>query len=156
MTDLTPRTVAQSAVRTTTIVMPHEANAHGNIFGGTLMSLVDKTAAVCAQRHCQSKVVTASIERVDFVNPLKVGHVVNLHAYLCYVGRTSMQITVEVTGEEPIAGTHVRVCEAITTFVAVDDDGKPTPVPPLQLETDEQRARYERGKTRKLQPKPTQ
>lgn len=125
----------------TQVVLPNDANAHGNVFGGKVMAWIDLAAAVVAARHARRPVVTASFDRVDFIAPIRVGHFAILEARLNGVGRTSMEVSVEVVGEDPRTGVRHRATSALVTFVAKDDAGRPAPVPPLILETEEDRRR---------------
>ncbi len=138
-----------SRVEMTELVLPVDTNNHGNIFGGRLLSLADKCAAMAAMRHCRMPVVTVSIDRVDFVRPVKAGMIVILVGELTATFSSSMEVRVTVEGEEPLTGVSVTACRALISMVALDDSGHPTPVPPLVLTTDEQRARAERAKQRR-------
>ena len=138
-----------------TFVMPHMQNVLGDLFGGNLMALVDQAAAVAAIRHAGSRAVTASIDRVDFRERIPVGALVTCTATVDYVGRTSMDITVEVYSEKVTTGERRHTHTAHVVFVAIDDQGKPKRVPRLIPETDEERARYARAEAHRLsRPKP--
>ena len=136
-----------SQVEMTQWVLPGQANALGNAFGGQIMAWIDIAASVAAARHAGGVAVTASVERVDFLRPVKQGEVVILKARCTYVGRTSIEVEVLVEGELP--GKH-RYCAttAFTTFVAIDEDGRPRPVPRLRLDTLEEQRRFEAGAER--------
>jgi acyl-CoA hydrolase len=136
-----PRAVSESRVLMTEIVMPEDTNHFGDIFGGRVLALVDKAGAIAAIRHCRREVLTASIDSVDFLSPLKEGYILTLEAEVQAVFRTSMEIAVQVFGENPLTGTRTLTCTAFLTLVAIGEDGHPTKVPPLALETDEQRRR---------------
>jgi acyl-CoA hydrolase len=129
----------------TTFVMPHMQNALGDLFGGELMALVDQAAAVAAIRHAGGPAVTASIERVDFREPIPVGALVTCVATVDWVGNSSMDITVEVYSEKISTGEKRHTHTAHVTFVAIDANRKPRRVPRLRPETDEERARFERA-----------
>ena len=134
------RPVSASQVHMTELVLPSHTNALKSIFGGVIMSWIDIAAAIAAQRHSRSAVVTASIDSLSFVAPVYEGWVVNLKASINYVSRTSMEAGVRVDAENPITGKTFHTASAYLTFVALGSDGKPTPVPPLKLESaDEQR-----------------
>lgn len=148
--DLTPRSPADSAVEMTQLVLPNNANNRGTAFGGQIMAWIDIAAAVCAGRHAHGGVVTASVDAVDFVRPVKQGHVVVLKALVNYVGRSSLEIGVRVEGEV-FGGGRYHATTAYTTFVALDEHGSPRPVAPLRLETDEDRRRYDEAKARMIQ-----
>jgi acyl-CoA hydrolase len=134
----------------TTFVMPDMQNIRGDLFGGHLMALVDQAAAVAAIRHAGGPAVTASIDRVDFRERIPVGSLVTCEATVDYVGRSSMDITVEVYSERVSTGERRHTHTAHVVFVAIDDDGKPKPVPRLIPETDEQRARYARAEAHRM------
>jgi len=130
-------------------MLPEDANNLGNVFGGVIMALVDKTAAVAAIRHARSTCVTASIDRVDFREPIHLGDLVILKASVNYVGRTSMEVGVRVEAEDLIAGLRRHTNSCYLTFVAVDDKGCPRQVPELIIETDSERRRYNAAKDRR-------
>lgn len=120
---------------------PEDANPAGNVHGGVIMKYVDTAAGVVAIRHCRKLAVTASIDRLDFLSPVYVGDVLILKAALNHTGRTSMEVGVRVEAENLITGEVRHTASAYLTFVALDANGRPAEVPPLELETDEQRRR---------------
>jgi acyl-CoA hydrolase len=120
--------------------LPQHANIGGSVFGGQIMVWVDLCAAICAQRHSGRPCVTASIDDLQFKRPVYVGQVVRLHAEVAATFRSSMEIDVRVEGEDSISGERWPTVECRTTFVALGDDRRPTPVAPLLLETDADRA----------------
>ena len=124
------------------LMLPPDANNLGNVFGGVVMALVDKTAAVAAIRHARSTCVTASIDRVDFREPIHLGDLVVLKASVNYVGRTSMEIGVRVEAEDLITGERRHTNSCYLTFVAVDDHGCPKEVPELVPESESEKRRY--------------
>lgn len=124
------------------IVLPPHTNARGTAFGGTVMAWVDICAAMAAQRHARSAVVTARMEAVDFIVPIRLGNLVNLRATVDYVGRTSMVVAVRVEAEEPSTGARAHAVNAYVTFVALDESGEPIEVPRLELTTEEARERH--------------
>lgn len=126
----------------TTFVMPHMQNGLGDLFGGHLMALVDQAAAVAAIRHAGCQAVTASIDRVDFREPIPVGALVTCEATVDFVGNSSMDITVEVYSEIVRTGEKRHTHTAHVVFVAINEDRKPIRVPRLQPETAEEHARY--------------
>ncbi|HQR17502.1 MAG TPA: acyl-CoA thioesterase [Gemmatimonadales bacterium] len=127
----------------TKLIMPHMQNVLGNLFGGELMSMVDQAAAVAAIRHAGGPVVTASIDRVDFREPIPIGALVTCTGTVDYVGNSSMDITVEVYSEKVSTGERRHTNTAHVIFVAIDANGKPMRVPRLRPETPEEEARYE-------------
>ncbi len=141
------RPMSYSVGTITTFVMPDMQNIRGDLFGGHLMALVDQAAAVAAIRHAGSPAVTASIDRVDFRERIPVGALVTCEATVDFVGRSSMDITVEVWSEKVTTGERRHTHTAHVVFVAIDEEGKPKPVPRLIPETDEERARYARAES---------
>ncbi|MCI4352821.1 MAG: acyl-CoA thioesterase [Thermoplasmata archaeon] len=148
MTGLPPRTVAESRSTAIRLMLPTDANFMGNVFGGQILAEIDRVAYVAATRHCRGNCVTASIDRVDFRAPVHVSDVVEWAAQLTFVGTTSMEIWIRVSAEPLQGGTRRPVGEAFVTMVALDAQGRPTPVPPLDLSSDEERRRYSEGQTR--------
>lgn len=133
----------------TQLVLPSHTNSLGSIFGGTVMSWIDICAAIAAQRHSQKTVVTASIDRLDFIAPVYKGWVVNLKASVNYTSRTSMEVGVRVDAENPQTGEMFHTASAYLTFVAVDDHGKPIEIPQLILDDDDGRRRHSEAKRRR-------
>lgn len=129
-------------------MMPSDANPLGNVHGGYVMKLVDEAGALAAMRHARRPVVTIAIDSMTFLSPVKVGHLLTLHASVNWVGRTSIETGVRVIAENPITGETVHTNSAYAVFVALDDEGKPTTVPPLILETDEDRRRWDEADAR--------
>jgi uncharacterized protein (TIGR00369 family) len=141
-----PKPPSASAVEMNELVLPTHTNSLGTIFGGTVMAWIDICAAMAAQRHARKVVVTASMEAVDFLAPIKLGHVVCLRAMVAHVGRTSMVVEVLVEAENPRTGFRVQAASAHVTFVALDEDGRPAAVPQLLVETEEDRRRQEQAR----------
>jgi len=137
---LTPRPRSASLTRMVEYVLPQHANIGSTVFGGQIMAWVDLCAAICAQRHSGHPCVTAFVDDLLFKRPVRVGQVVRLQAQVVATFRTSMEIEVDVTGEDTVTGEVWPTVEARVVFVAMDTDRKPTPVPPLLLETDDDRA----------------
>ena len=133
------KTPRQSEAILADLMMPHQANGlrHASIFGGVIMSLVDRCAALSAIRHCGGQATTLSIDRVLFKEPIRVSELVEMRSRVVHVGRTSMSVMVEVYAENVAAGTRRHTNECWLTFVHLDDAGRPAPVPPLTLETPE-------------------
>lgn len=146
---LQPKPVSASEVIMTQLVLPIHINSLDTIFGGTIMSWIDIAAAISAQRHCNREVVTASIDQLSFYAPVKKGWVVNLKSKVNFVSKTSMEVGVQVTAENPRTGELSHTSSAYLTFVALDSNSRPTTVPDLVLETDEDRRRFEEGKSRR-------
>lgn len=130
---------------------PPDANIRGTIFGGKVLALVDKAAAVAAMRHARRPCVTVAMERVEFLVPISVGDLVIVEAQVNYAGRTSMEIGVEVYAEDLRQGRRRHANTCLVTMVAVDEKGRPSPVPPLLLETPEEKARHQAAVGRRRQ-----
>ncbi len=124
------------------MVMPHMSNLLGDLFGGNLMAMVDQAAAIAAIRHAGGRAVTASIHRVDFRERIPVGALVTCRATVDFVGNSSMDITVEVTSENPSTGETRNTHTAHVVFVSIDEYGRPRRVPRLIPETEEEHLRY--------------
>lgn len=146
---LKPKTMKESALVTTHIMLPTDANPSGNVHGGVIMKHIDEVAAIVAFRHARKSVVTASIDRMDFLKPIYVGNLLILKASVNYTGRTSMEVGVKVEAEDLATGKIVDTGFAYLTYVALDDEGKPTPVPPIIPETREEKIRYEEARMRR-------
>jgi acyl-CoA hydrolase len=140
---LEPRPVRLSQVEMTELVLPNDANIHGSILGGRVMHHVDICGAIAATRHCGRGVVTASIDEIEFLHPVRVGHVLILRASVNYAARTSVEVGVKVWSEDPRTGERRHTSTAYLTFVALDEWGRPTEVPPVLPGTDEERRRHE-------------
>jgi acyl-CoA hydrolase len=142
MTLRASKPVADSQHETSELMMPHHANNLGHVFGGVMLSMMDKTAAVAAFRHCRLNVVTASIDRVDFREPILVGDLVVMKASVNYVGTSSMEVGVRVEAEELLTGRRRHTNSCYLTFVAVDRNGKPIEVPTVVPQTDDEQRRF--------------
>jgi acyl-CoA hydrolase len=140
VSDLPPRKRAASVTEMTEYVLPQHANIGSSVFGGQIMAWVDLCAAICAQRHAGRPCVTAFVDDLAFKRPVLVGQVVRLRAQVIATFRTSMEIDVQVTGEDTVTGEEWPTVDCRVVFVAVDSDRRPTPVPPLLHETDADRA----------------
>ena len=141
MSPINAKPVKASQVIMTESVLPSHTNSLGTVFGGTVMAWIDIAAAIAAQRHSNKSVVTASIDQLNFLAPVYKGWVVNLVASVNFVSKTSMEVGVRVDAENPQTGEHFHTASAYLTFVALGSDGKPTRVPELILETEEDRRR---------------
>ncbi|MGH7680765.1 MAG: acyl-CoA thioesterase [Candidatus Eiseniibacteriota bacterium] len=133
------------------LVLPNDANTLGNVLGGTVMHWIDLAAAIVAHRHCRSEAVTASIDQVSFEAPIRVGQLAVIEARMTDAGRTSMEIRVDVQSEDLLTGKRTKTSTAYVTFVAIDKQGRPKPVPPLIPETDEERREARAAKARRAQ-----
>jgi uncharacterized protein (TIGR00369 family) len=149
MTELqTPKTMSASRIVLSQLMHPEHANLLGNVHGGWIMKLVDEAGALSCMRHAQKKVVTVAIDSMTFRQPIKLGDLVILNAEVTYTGRTSMETTVEVQAENPITGERTHTNTAYLVYVALDDEGRPTSVPPLKAQTEEEKRKMEQAKQR--------
>jgi len=128
--------------------MPDQANPYGTAFGGAIVAWIDMVASMAAQRHCGREVVTVSIDSLSFKEPIHIGDHVVLKASVNYVGRTSMEVGVQVSREDPYTGQKITATTAHLTFVALDKDKKPSPVPRLIPETEDEKRRYANAEIR--------
>src|SRR5512134_925069 len=133
---LTPKSIRASRVTLSQLMHLEHANLLGNVHGGWVMKLADEAGALACMRHAQKKVVTVAIDSMTFRQPIKIGDLVTLTAVVTYTGRTSMEATVEVHAENPVTGEQTHTNTAYLVYVALDDEGRPTPVPPLQAENE--------------------
>src|SRR5574341_2047033 len=136
------KNISHSRTIMSQLMMPNDANQMGTIHGGVILSIADKVAYVCACRHADSYCVTASVDRVSFDSPIKVGQLVTFEATIRYVGRTSMEVGIDIFAEDLLTRikTHTNTC--YFTMVAIDQSGRPKPVPQLVLETDDEKKRF--------------
>lgn len=149
-TALAARTVRESATEMAQLVLPHEANVHGTVLGGTVMHWIDLAAAVVATRHSRRPVVTAAIDEMSFLAPIQVGQLALIHACMTSVDRSSMEIRVDVESEDMIRNERRHTSTAFVTFVALDPvTRRPTAVPPLALESDAEHAEHARALVRR-------
>jgi acyl-CoA hydrolase len=125
------------------LMMPTDENARGHVFGGAVLALMDKTAAVCAMRHARATCVTVSVDRVDFREPIYVGELVLMMASVNWVGRTSMEVGIRIEAENMLTGVRRHTNSCYVTFVAIDREGHPQEVPHLICETETERRRFE-------------
>jgi acyl-CoA hydrolase len=144
--------VRDSASETTQLVLPQHANVHGTVLGGTVMHWIDLAAAVVANRHSRMPVVTAAIDDMAFLAPIRVGELALLSARITLADRSSMEIRVDVESENLLSGERRHTSTAFVTFVALDPITKrPAAVPPLVLENEEERAEHGRALERRRQ-----
>jgi len=152
MKSITPdgHTVNETQHETTQLMMPQHANVLGNVFGGVILAMMDTAAGIAAVRHARTTCVTASVDRVDFREPIHIGDLVIMKASVNYVGRTSMEVGVRVETEHLLTGARRHTNSCYLTFVAIDNkSGKPVEVPAIRPETPEQVRRYEAAKQRR-------
>ena len=129
-------------------MMPSDANPLGNVHGGYIMKLVDEAGGLAAMRHARHPVVTVAMDSMSFLSPVRVGHVLTLRARVNWVGKSSIEVGVRVEAENPVTGEITHTNSAFAVFVALDDNGRPVTVPPLILESDEERRRWQEGEER--------
>jgi acyl-CoA hydrolase len=143
------RFVRESQAEYSELALPNDANLFGNLLGGRIMHLVDLTGAISAMKHCRNPVVTASIDHMDFIHPVKIGQLVRLRGSVNRAFRTSMELGVKVWVEDLVTGAERHVSSAYLTFVSIDAKGNRVPVPPAIPETEEEKRRYEEAGARR-------
>ena len=144
-----PRKAAQSLTILTDLVLPSETNPLNNLFGGELLARMDRAASIAARRHCRRITVTASVNHVAFNKSIPLGSVVTVEAKISRSFNSSMEIYLDVWVEDRESGNRSKANEAIYTFVAVDDSGRPVQVPPVVPESDLEKTRFEGALRRK-------
>jgi acyl-CoA hydrolase len=149
MADLTPRRVKDSEVTLAILMLPADANPMGAIHGGVIMKHVDEAGGLAATRHCRAKTVTAHIDGMSFLAPVSIGDLVTFKASLNDVGRTSLEVGVRVEAEDLLTGKVRHISTAYIVYVALDEMGKPTPVPPLLAETEQEKKRQAAARVRR-------
>jgi acyl-CoA hydrolase len=142
------KTCRASRISIAQLMQPEHANNLGNVHGGWIMKLVDEAGALTCMRHAQKRVVTVAVDSLVFREPIKIGDLVILNAEVTYAGHTSMESEVQVVAENPITGERTHTNTAYLVYVALDDEGRPTTIPALILETDEETKRMEQAKKR--------
>lgn len=136
-------------VTMTELILPNDTNLLGNLLGGTLMHWIDIAGAMAASRHANKVVATVALDSLDFRHPVRMGELLTLKAKLTWAGKTSMEIMVTAYAENIKSGSIIVTNKAYLTFVALDDDGRPTPVPPLLVETEEEKCEYVNAEKRR-------
>lgn len=144
----TPKSIRASRVTLSQLMHLEHANLLGNVHGGWIMKLVDEAGALACMRHAQRKVVTVAIDSMVFRQPIRIGDLIILSAEVSYAGRTSMEAEVHVIAENPITGEQTYTNTAYLVYVALDDDGRPTSVPPLKVETEDEERRMAKAQER--------
>ena len=144
------KTIKESQVIMHQLVLPNDTNVLGNVHGGRVMCLMDICAAMSAYKHARQPVVTASVDRLDFLAPAKKGDILILKSSVNYAHTTSMEIGVRIDAESPFTGQVRHTATAYLTFVAIDDNNKPTKIPKIIPETEDEKRRYERAVNRHL------
>jgi acyl-CoA hydrolase len=138
-----------STTTLTELMMPADGNVSGNVFGGTILKLIDEVGGIAAIRHARRNVVTASIDQMNFLAPVYIGDLLRVIASVNYVHKTSMEIGVRVEAEEPLTGKVRHTGTCYLTCVALDKNARPTPVPPLIPETEEEKRRWAEAEVRR-------
>jgi uncharacterized protein (TIGR00369 family) len=146
---LQPKPASKARVALTQLMEITDANVAGNVHGGVVMRLADTAAALAAIRHAGSLCVTVSVDELSFLEPVHVGELLTFLASVNAVGTTSLDVGVRVESEDPVTGRRTHVATAFLVFVALDDEGRPRPVPPLLCETDEERRRQREAMLRR-------
>ena len=139
------KTAKESEASISRVMLPPDANVAGNVFGGTILKMIDEIAGIVAIKHCRRNSVTANIEHIDFIYPVHIGDLLELRGRLNFVGKSSMEVGVEVFAENLETGDINFAGRATVTMVALDEKGKPVEVPKLKLETEEDRKLYNAG-----------
>jgi len=146
--DLAPRRVAETALSLRLLTLPEHSNPLGNVHGGVILKVCDECGGIVATRHARRPAVTVSIDRVTFHQPVYVGQLLSVHGRITYVGTTSMEVELRVEAENMLTGEITHTNSAYCVYVALDAEGRPTAVPPLLLESDDERRRFEEGRQR--------
>ena len=140
---------SESEMTTARLMMPTDANVLGNVFGGAIMRYMDEIAAIVAWRHAGINCVTASIDRMNFYAPVYVGNLLILKATVNYVGHTSMEIGVRIEAQDPSTKKTTHTGSCYLTYVAIDQKGRPSPIPPLIPTTKEEKVRFKQALARR-------
>jgi acyl-CoA hydrolase len=148
---LAPKRASESATEMVQVVLPNDANPLGYILGGSVMHLIDIAGAIACHRHTRSLLVTAAVDDLQFLHSIRVGDLIILKAHVTCVFTTSLEVQVDVFSEETLTGRRRRTSRAYLTFVAINRDGGRLPVPPLLIESDEERRVCEEARARRAQ-----
>jgi acyl-CoA hydrolase len=151
LTNLTPKRPSESLTEMVQVVLPNDANPLGFILGGTVMHLIDIAGAIACHRHTRSLLVTAAVDGLQFLHPIKVGDLIILKAWVTATFETSLEVEVEVFSEETLTGVRRMTSRAYLTFVAIDRDGRKVPIPPLLLATEDEKRRAEEAHARRAE-----
>ena len=141
--------ISESLVTLSQVMNPEHVNVMGNVHGGVVMKLIDEAGGLCAARHARRPTVTVAVDSLEFLTPVHIGDLVTFNAHLTFVGRTSMEVEVCVEAEEILTGDRRLTNVAYVVYVALGNDGRPTEAPPLILETDDERRRWEQARQRR-------
>jgi uncharacterized protein (TIGR00369 family) len=143
-----PRSVGDSVITLAQLMQPADANLYGNVHGGIIMKLMDEAGASAAIRHAGRQVVTVAVDQVLFLEPIHLGDLVTVGAKLTYVGRTSIEVRIDVTAQDLPSGQLTHTNTAYFVYVALDPDGRPVAVPPLRVESQSERREWEAAEQR--------
>jgi acyl-CoA hydrolase len=149
--DLTPKRASESETEMVQVVLPNDANPLGFILGGTVMHLIDIAGAIACHRHTRTLFVTAAVDDLQFLHPIKVGDLIILKSRVTCAFTTSLEVRVDVFSEETLTGRRLLTSRAFLTFVAVDRDGGRVQVPPLLIETEDERRVCEEANARRAE-----
>ncbi len=144
-----PKHPRESETVMSELMMPQHANIMGNVFGGVILALADRVAAVAAIRHAGKQCVTVSVDKVNFKEPIHVGELITAYARVNFAGKTSMEVGVKIIAENVLSGEKRHTNSCYVTYVALDDSGLPTQVPPIVPETADEKRRYDRAAKRR-------
>ena len=142
------KTIKDTQVIMHELVLPNDTNLLGNVLGGRVMHLMDMCAAMSAYKHARTAVVTASVDQLDFLAPVKMGDIMILKSSVNYTGKSSMEVGVRIESENPNTGSIYHTSSAYLTFVSLNDNGKPQGVPMVNPETEVEKQRFEKGRAR--------
>ncbi len=145
------KTVEDSRIVMARMMQPTDANSFGNVHGGTIMRMADEAGGAVAIRHSHRPCVTVTMDRMIFKEPVYIGDLLTIRAQLTYVGRTSLEVEAQIEAEDLRTGARRSAGTSYLIYVAIDDHGRPTPVPPLELRTDEERERWRAAEQRRRQ-----
>lgn len=143
--------ISDSQVTLSQVMNPEHVNVLGNVHGGVIMKLIDEAGGLCAARHARRPTVTVAVDSLEFLTPVHIGDLVTFDAHLTFVGHTSLEVEVCVEAEEILTGIRRLTNVAYVVYVALGNDGRPTGVPPLILETEDERRRWEQASQRRAQ-----
>ncbi len=143
-----PKRVADSRLTISQQTLPADANPLGNVHGGYIMRMVDEAGGLCAMRHARRPTVTVAVDSMTFLSPVRVGNLLTMHASVNWVGHSSIEVGIRVEAENPVTGDITHTNSAYAVYVALDDQGRPASVPPLLLETEEERRHWAEGEER--------
>ncbi|HEY2431910.1 MAG TPA: acyl-CoA thioesterase [Vicinamibacterales bacterium] len=148
---LTPKRAGESATQMVQVVLPNDANPLGFILGGTVMHLIDIAGAIACHRHTRTLLVTAAVDGLQFLHPIKVGDLIILESRVTAAWSTSLEVEVEVFSEAITTGVRRMTSRAYLTFVSIDTEGRRVPIPPLLLETDTERQKARQAEQRRAE-----